>query len=700
MPKVSVVISTYNRRAMLAVALASALGQRDVDHEVIVVDNGSTDETAAYLATLEDPRLVVIRNDESLGPTGGRNTGLRAARGEWVGFLDDDDVWAPDKLRRQLDAADADGASWAYCGCVYIDASRTIIGGEPPLVPERLVDVLPAAYAVPAGLSGMIWRRDALADDGLLDERLRWQTDWDLSLRLLGTGPPAFVSAPLVAYRQHGGQISQGAAAHEPELLLMQEKHRELRARANRQFDMGMQHRFLGSEALRAGQRWFAFRSYLRAIAAGDLGSLVRMLGLLLPRAAQPMARRRLLSDNGWLSEAQRWLDSAAIPAPTRRVAIVQRSLRTYREPFYVHLQRELARSSVQLELYHATTSIGGARRDEGVVPWAREVNAAEVEAFGGRLVRLDVWDRIRDADLVIVEQASRLLLNYRLWLARKLRVGPAWAYWGHGETLDDDSHPVGRWIKRALVRSADWWFGYTEGTARIVTGAGFPPERVTVVRNATDTTALAAAADAVTDDAREAARQELGLTSGRALLYLGSFSPRKGLPTLFAAADLLRDRDGDLELVFAGSGDLEDEVAAFCADRSWAHLAGLRFGDDLAALAANCAALVVPTWAGLVVVDAFALGLPVVIADEGPHPPEADYVIDQENGLRVVGGTDPATLAGALGALLDDHDLRARLSAGSRKHRSDYTIEVMADRFALGIQDALAAVGRPASRR
>lgn len=305
---VSVVISTYDRVAMLREALACALGQHGVDHEVIVVDNGSTDDTAAYLATVDDARLRVIRNEESLGPTGGRNTGLAAARAPWVAFLDDDDLWAPDKLRRQLDAAARDGAGWVYCGCVYIDADGAILGGSPPPSPREVVETLPSAYVIPAGLSGVMFRRDRVDGDGLLDERLRWQTDWDLALRLLRTGPPAAVPAPLVAYRQHTGQVSQGASRYEPELELMQRKFADLRD-ADRGFDRGIQHRFIASEALRAGQRRVALGSYIAGIRAGDRGSLVRALAVLVPRRLHPWLRRSLLSDGGWLAETRTWLN-------------------------------------------------------------------------------------------------------------------------------------------------------------------------------------------------------------------------------------------------------------------------------------------------------------------------------------------------------------------------------------------------------
>src|SRR5262245_25673454 len=116
--QVSVIVPTRNRRELLPTTLRSALGQRGVDLELLIVDDASDDDTAAAAQALGDGRIRVIRLDKPSGVSAARNRGAAAAQGEWLAFLDDDDLWAPDKLARQLDAARESGRDWGYTGGV------------------------------------------------------------------------------------------------------------------------------------------------------------------------------------------------------------------------------------------------------------------------------------------------------------------------------------------------------------------------------------------------------------------------------------------------------------------------------------------------------------------------------------------------------------------------------------------------------
>src|SRR5437867_300620 len=129
---VSVVIPTRNRQRLLRRALGSVLAQRQVDIEVLVVDEASEDGTADFVRAIADPRVVLVRHDAPRGVAAARNAGLARARAPWVAFLDDDDVWAPTKLALQLAAAPAVGASWVCVGAVVVNEALRIVSGTPP----------------------------------------------------------------------------------------------------------------------------------------------------------------------------------------------------------------------------------------------------------------------------------------------------------------------------------------------------------------------------------------------------------------------------------------------------------------------------------------------------------------------------------------------------------------------------------------
>jgi len=203
-PEVSVVIPTRNRWPHLTRALRSVLAQEDVDLEVIVVDDGSTDETSARLAEVDDPRVVVVHREPPHGVARARNTGIEHARGTWLAFLDDDDLWAPRKLRAQLDAAAAVGAGFAYSGVIHLDKSRQHVAfvGRPP-DPADLERRLLVHNVVPGGCSNAVLRADIVARVGPFDERLAELADWDLWIRAIAVTSGAVVREYQVGYLEH-----------------------------------------------------------------------------------------------------------------------------------------------------------------------------------------------------------------------------------------------------------------------------------------------------------------------------------------------------------------------------------------------------------------------------------------------------------------------------------------------------------------
>ena len=132
---VAVVIPTRDRWPLLRTAVASALAQEDVDAQVVVVDDGSVDETARELEAVSDPRLLVLHHDRPRGVSAARNLGLSRVTATWVAFLDDDDVWAPRYLASMLDAArvselDAERVGLVYSGQLLLALTRAGVSRE------------------------------------------------------------------------------------------------------------------------------------------------------------------------------------------------------------------------------------------------------------------------------------------------------------------------------------------------------------------------------------------------------------------------------------------------------------------------------------------------------------------------------------------------------------------------------------------
>ena len=229
-PQVSVVIPTRNREHLIADAVGNALDQPGVRVEVVVVDDASDDGTAGVLGAIDDQRLRVVRRRERGRLAAARNSGIAAASGRCVAFLDDDDLWSPDKLRLQLAAVEASGAGFAYGGAVTVndDLEPLHLWRQPE--PKDLLRELLVLNVLPAGASNVLARTALLRELGGFDTALSHTTDWDMWIRLARATSAASVPEVVVAYRLHEGQESRREQEMVAELEVLEAKFRALRA--------------------------------------------------------------------------------------------------------------------------------------------------------------------------------------------------------------------------------------------------------------------------------------------------------------------------------------------------------------------------------------------------------------------------------------------------------------------------------------
>ncbi len=199
-PHVSVVMPTHTRAGLLGRSIASVLGQSFADLELIVVDDCSSDNTAEVVARFDDPRLRYVPLTDNLGAAGARNAGARLARGEWLAFQDDDDIWLVDKLRCQIETLrEQPEAQWCLGSFIQIQPQRQIyFGGEAAF---RGMD-----YRQGIGDGGPQWnliatpnwllRRSLFEQAGGFDPEIRSWDDWELGLRLYQLSPPIHCDQP------------------------------------------------------------------------------------------------------------------------------------------------------------------------------------------------------------------------------------------------------------------------------------------------------------------------------------------------------------------------------------------------------------------------------------------------------------------------------------------------------------------------
>ena len=220
-PVVSVVTPLYNSAAYIDATLTSLREQTFIEWEAILVDDGSTDNTAERVRPfLDDERFTYVRQPNR-GIAAARNRGISAARGSWVALLDHDDRWKPEKLARQLDAASRHGWQIVCSDALVVRDSESARrdGSQPALYSEYLLDEQRRALARPDDPSADLFahlirmnflcastvliRRSLFAEHGLLDPTVAPADDYDMWLRCMPRASIGYVPQPLVEYVLH-----------------------------------------------------------------------------------------------------------------------------------------------------------------------------------------------------------------------------------------------------------------------------------------------------------------------------------------------------------------------------------------------------------------------------------------------------------------------------------------------------------------
>lgn len=228
MPLISVIIPTKNRYTLLSRAINSVLSQTLKDFELIIINDGSTDQTKQYLASLQSAQITVINIAQSLGGGVSRNEGIKKASGEYLAFLDDDDTWEPGKLAEQITAMRLHSPGICHTGINVCSKSGTFKKYifKYPKFSNHFQSIM---YNNFIGTTSSVMISSAIIKDVHgFDPLLPALQDWDFYIRLLKSGCSLTgLNKPLVNYytMDAAHNVSQNASSHQAAVTLFQKKY-------------------------------------------------------------------------------------------------------------------------------------------------------------------------------------------------------------------------------------------------------------------------------------------------------------------------------------------------------------------------------------------------------------------------------------------------------------------------------------------
>lgn len=369
-----------------------------------------------------------------------------------------------------------------------------------------------------------------------------------------------------------------------------------------------------------------------------------------------------------------------------KSVVIIQEHLPHYRVGFYEELYKLLEAQGCRLKLVYSPNTANNLLA--GSLDWATPIPIQWFHSLGWQ----NVFGVTKNSDLVIFQQESKYLANYFLQAGSMISKQKV-AFWGHGRNFQSESASIlGERIKRFASIFCDWWFAYNDLSAAVVRDFGFPAGRITSVQNSIDTRLISQVHARTTPNDLQQLRSSLGITSENVAVFTGGLYREKRLPFLFEACGIIRKSIPDFELLIIGKGPEAGFVSEMTSRHAWVHFVGPKSDEEKVPYWMLSKVLLMPGLVGLVVLDSFALGVPMITTDYPYHSPEISYLQDGVNGLVVSPWPDPIAYAERTIQLLKDPDRLLELQKNALADAERYSVQKMAENFAGGIHKALEA--------
>ncbi|GAB4497622.1 MAG: hypothetical protein OHK0052_09510 [Anaerolineales bacterium] len=374
-----------------------------------------------------------------------------------------------------------------------------------------------------------------------------------------------------------------------------------------------------------------------------------------------------------------------------RKVILIQKSISQYRKPLFEQMKKYLKQHAVDLVVIYGQPDKKDAQRKDTIdLEWGTKIQNRVWYWGSHEIYWQPVFSHLKNADLVIVEQASRLFANYLIWLLRSLG-NFKFAFWGHGKNLKRyATHRLAEWVKHQISKRVDWWFAYTHGTAEIVAKSGFPRERITVLENSIDTKVLTQYLEALSSQTLQNLRELENIQTQNVALFIGGMYPEKQITFLLEAIEYIHNDLPNFQMFFIGDGIEAQYIRDFSATNPWVHFVGNKFENEKVAYFKLSKVLLLPAAVGLTVIDSFALETPLITIENMDHGPEIEYLSNGVNGILLPFPQTPRSYANRVVEFLTNPKEQTLLKQGCVKSRDAYSLENMVENFVQGILRAL----------
>lgn len=317
-----------------------------------------------------------------------------------------------------------------------------------------------------------------------------------------------------------------------------------------------------------------------------------------------------------------------------KSVLIIYKFLPQYRKEFFNQLKEELAKVNIELELvYGKIRNTDSLKKDEVDIEWARFIPNKRIIIGKTELLWQPCVKYLNDKDLVIVEGANRLLLNYYLMVARHFSKFKL-AFWGHGRNLQEDINSIRNRFKYLFLKKCDWWFGYTLGVKKFLIANGYREDKITVVQNAIDTISLKKHYSEISKIEINELIDELGIKGCKTGIYCGAMYPDKRIDFILETCNNVKRAIPEFHMIFIGSGIESYKVEQATQACNWIHYVGTKFDKERVKYFKVSNIQIMPAAVGLGMLDSFAMETPMITTVNSFHGPEIEYLENGVNGF------------------------------------------------------------------